>query len=308
MHIVVVGSGGVGGFFGAKLAKSGQRVTFVARGAHLAAMRKDGLRIRSAPEGDWTVAAPAVETLDGQDPADLVLFCVKSFDTLSAAELVQPVLASHTAVLSLQNGIDNEDKLTRVLGPGHVLGGVAYVFANIEAPGVIAHHQLGRIVFGELSAPGSDRASAILDVLTGASIQAELSPDIRKRLWDKYVFQTAQGGTTAVTRLPTKLIREVPETRLLWQRQVEELLAIAEAENVGFDSGALTRYNQFLDSLAPANTSSLYQDLANGRRLELDAFHGEALRLGAAHGIPTPTLFAVDAALRPFVAGAPALN
>ena len=138
MRIVVMGSGGTGGYFGAKLARAGDDVTFVARGAHLAALRASGLRVKSAVEGEWTVHAPAVDRVDGLPPADLVLFCVKSFDTEEAAALVRPVVGPETGVLSIQNGVDNEEKLARALGPGHVLGGAVRVFATIESPGVIA--------------------------------------------------------------------------------------------------------------------------------------------------------------------------
>src|SRR5262249_52847539 len=150
MRIVVMGTGGTGGYFGAKLARAGEEVTFVARGAHLAAIRASGLRVKSTAEGESVVRTDAVERLDGRPPARPVLFCVKSFDTESAAETVRPVVGPATGVLSIQNGVDNEDVLARVLGPGHVMGGVAQVFATIEAPGVIVHTLLGRILFGEM--------------------------------------------------------------------------------------------------------------------------------------------------------------
>jgi 2-dehydropantoate 2-reductase len=158
MRIVVMGSGGTGGYFGAKLARAGEDVTFVARGAHLAAIREHGLRIKSAIEGESVVKVAAVERLDGLPAADLVLFCVKSFDTESAAAAIRPVVGPGTGVLSIQNGVDNEDKLARILGPGHVLGGVAQVFATIEAPGVIAHMLLGRILLGEMDGTETARA------------------------------------------------------------------------------------------------------------------------------------------------------
>ena len=148
MRIVVMGSGGTGGFFGAKLARAGEDVTFVARGAHLEAIRTRGLRVKSAPEGEWVVKAPAVDRLDGLSPADLVLFCVKSFDTESAGRAILPVLGPGTGVLSIQNGVDNEEKLEGIVGKGRVLGGIAQVFATIESPGVIQHTLLGRLQFG----------------------------------------------------------------------------------------------------------------------------------------------------------------
>jgi len=308
MKIVIVGSGGVGGYFGARLARAGEDVTFVARGAHLQAIREHGMRIRSAVDGEWSVQAGAVETLEGHAPADIVLLCVKSYDTEQAAELIRPVVGEHTAILSLQNGIDNEGKLAHLYGDDRVLGGVAYIFANIEAPGVIAHHQLGRIVFGRLDGQASDRATAFADACNRAGITAEISRDIRKTLWEKYVFLVALAGTTTVTRLPVAFIREVPETRKLWERQIDELLALAEADGAALDAEVKARCVRLMESLAPGNYSSLYQDLMNGKRLELDTLHGHATRLGESFGVPTPTLFAVYAALRPYLAGAPKIG
>lgn len=305
MRIVVVGSGGTGGYFGARLAGAGEAVTFVARGAHLQAIRENGLTIRSAVEGEWRVRAHAVEHLDGHPVADLVLFCVKSFDTEDAAELVRPVLGPATGVLSLQNGIDNEDKIGRILGADHVMEGVAYVFSHIEAPGVVAHHQLGRIVLGEMNGEISDRALAAADVCKNAGIEAEVDSHIRRTLWRKYVFLVALSGATAVTRLPVKFVREVEVTRQLWQRQVEELLALASADGAGLEADTMESCIQLLESLAPTNYSSLYQDLAQGKRLELEALHGHAVALGARYGVPTPSLFAVYAALAPYLYGRP---
>jgi 2-dehydropantoate 2-reductase len=305
MRIVVVGSGGTGGYFGAKLAKAGEDVTFVARGPHLRAMQGGGIRVRSAVDGDWHVDARAVETLAGHAHADLVLLCVKSYDTENAAELARPVVGPRTGILSLQNGIDNEDKLGRLLGADHVLGGVAYVFSNIAAPGTIAHHQLGRIVFGEISGLASERATEFLGACARASIPTELVSDIRKRLWEKYVFQTALAGATALTRLPVKFVREVPETRRLWELQIEELIALAKADGAGLDPDVADRCVRFLESLAPTNYSSLYQDLVQGKRLELQAFHGHAVQLGLRYNVPTPMLFAIYAALRPYTDGRP---
>jgi 2-dehydropantoate 2-reductase len=307
MRIVIVGAGGTGGYFGAKLAKAGEDVTFLARGAHLAAIRDHGIRIRSKIEGEWSVKVRAVESLASEPPADLVLFCVKSFDTESAAEAIKPVIGPATGVLSIQNGVDNEDKIARIVGAGHVLGGVAYVFSHIEEPGVIAHDQLGRIVFGEINALGSFRAVAFADACKGAGIPVEMASNIRKVLWEKYLSIAPISGATSLTRLPVKFIREIPETRRFWQMEVDELLAIAEREGAGLDADMRERCARFLESLAPGNYSSMYQDLAQGKRLELEALHGYAVRRGEHHGIPTPALFAVYAALKPHIYGRSAL-
>src|SRR2546429_460353 len=202
MHIVVMGAGGVGGYFGAKLARAGEGVPLVARGEHLAAIRRDGLRLRSAVEGEYVVRPAAVEAVRDLPRADVVLFCVKAFDTETAAERVRSVVGPETAVLSLQNGVDNEDKLDEILGAGHAMGGVAQVFALIERPGVIAHHFLGRIIFGELDGRASPRAERLGAALARAAIDAQLSTAIRRALWEKYALICAVAGMTALTRSP----------------------------------------------------------------------------------------------------------
>jgi 2-dehydropantoate 2-reductase len=307
MRIVVMGSGGTGGYFGAKLARAGDDVTFVARGAHLAALRAEGLRVKSAVEGEWTVRAPAVERLDGGPPADLVLFCVKSFDTEEAAALIRPAVGPHTGVLSIQNGVDNEEKLARALGAGHVLGGAARVFATIEAPGVIRHTFGGHLTFGEMDGRETDRARAFLAACGKAQIPAELVPDALRALWDKYVFLTTHAGVTALTRCPAGVLRAVPEVRELYRRIVTEILAVARAAGAPVDDGLLAQGMKFLDTVAPNAYSSLHHDLLHGRRLELEALHGHVVRLAERHGVAAPTVFAIYAALRPFRDGAPAV-
>jgi 2-dehydropantoate 2-reductase len=194
MRIVVMGSGGTGGYFGAKLARAGENVTFVARGAHLAALRSNGLRIKSAVEGEWTARAPAVERLDGLPPADLVLFCVKSFDTEEAAALIRPVVGPETGVLSIQNGVDNEEKLGRALGAGHVLGGAVRVFATIEAPGVITHTFGGHLTFGEMDGRLTERARAFLASCQKAGVPPALGPDHGRASWSP--TSSARSGTS----------------------------------------------------------------------------------------------------------------
>ncbi|HYM18175.1 MAG TPA: 2-dehydropantoate 2-reductase [Micropepsaceae bacterium] len=305
MRVIVVGAGGTGGYFGAKLAKSGADVTFLARGEHLRAIEDKGIRIRSAVEGEWSVKVRVVDSLAGHPPADLVLFCVKGFDTETVAESIRPIVAPSTGVLSIQNGVESEEKISAILGPGHAMGGVVYVFSNIESPGVIAHHQLGRIVFGEMNGGESPRAVAFARACKLAGIPCEVTGEIRKVLWEKYICITPIAGTTSLTRLPVKYIRELAETHELWRLQVEELLALAIAAGSGLDATMRERARAFLESLAPTNYSSLYQDLAAGKRLELETFHGHAVTLGKRYGIATPTLFAIYAALKPYALGKP---
>ena len=295
----------MGGYFGARLARAGVPVTLLARGAHLAAIQREGLRVRSAVEGESVTAVTAVADVTGLPPADAVLFCVKSFDTETAAAAIRPVIGPGTAVVSLQNGVDNEETPARVLGPGHAVGGVAYVFAAIESPGVIAHRFAGHVVFGELDGRPSPRLEALRAAFTQAGVRAEVSPDIRRTLWQKYVMITAQAGMTALSRAPIGVIRGVPESRQMYRRIAEELTALAAASGVDLGPDAVEGVMKAADGLAPEAYSSLHHDLTQGRRLELETLHGHAVRLGERLGVPTPTTFAVYATLKPHLDGRP---
>ncbi len=298
MKILVMGSGGVGGWYGARLARAGHAVTFVARGAHLAAIQDQGLIIRSAVEGEWRVDCRALERVEPGETADLVLVCVKSPDTAEAAALVAPAVGPDSVVLSLQNGVDNEEKLQSLLPPCHLMGGVAYIFANIEEPGVIAHHQFGSIVIGDVGGGVSPVAQRIGAAFTGAGIDCRVDADITSVLWQKYVFLVALSGVSAATRQPLGVIREIPETRAVWQRQVDELLALAAAMEITLPHDMAERCASLLESLGPDNFASLYHDLANGKPLELEALHGHAARLAAEHGVPAPTVSTVYGILK----------
>ncbi len=303
MRIAIVGAGGVGGYFGAKLARAGESVVMLARGAHLDAIRRHGLRVRSAVDGEFTAKADAVESFADQAPVDMALFCVKSFDTREAAEALRPVLGRDTGVVSLQNGVDNEEILDDVLGAGRALGGAAFVFSTIESPGVIAHTLLGRIVFGELDGRVSERATRLRDALAAAGVPVELSTEVRRVLWEKYLLISAQAGTTALKRAPIGVIRQIPETWRMYRRIVEELAAVARAAGVTLPADVVETIIKNASALAPTAFSSLHHDLVHGRRLELEALHGHAVRLGERLGVPTPTVFAVYAALKPHATG-----
>jgi 2-dehydropantoate 2-reductase len=305
MRILVVGAGGVGGFFGAKLARTGLPVTLLARGAHLEAIQRHGLRVRSAVEGESVVKVDAVADVRGLPPVDAVLFCVKAFDTESAAAAIRPALGPETPVVSLQNGIDNEETLARVLGPGHAVGGVAYVFASIEAPGVIAHRYAGHVVFGELDGHPSPRLTRLLGAFTAAGVRAEVVADIRRVLWQKYLMISAQAGMTGLARAPIGVIRTVPESWRMYRGIVEELAALARASGVTLGDADVAAIMKAAEGLAPEAYSSLHHDLTRGRRLELEALHGHAVRLGQTLGVPTPMVFAVYAALKPHADGGP---
>jgi len=306
MRVLIVGAGGVGGYFGAKLARAGVPVTLLARGPHLAAIQRDGLRVRSAVDGESVATVTAVADVAGLPPADVVLFCVKSFDTETAAAAIRPAMGPDTAVVSLQNGVDNEETLERVLGPGHAVGGVAYVFATIESPGVIAHRFAGHLVFGELDGRPSARLQTLRAAFENAGVRAEVSADIRRALWLKYVMISAQAGMTALTRAPIGVVRAVPESRLMYRRIAEELAALAAASGVALGADAVDNVMKAADGLAAEAYSSLHHDLTQGRRLELESLHGHAVRLGERLGVPTPMVFAVYAALKPHLDGRPA--
>ena len=303
MRVVVMGAGGVGGYFGAKLARAGEAVTVVARGAHLEAIRRDGLRVRSTVEGDLTVRPEAVDDLAHLPLADVVLFCVKSFDTEAAVEALRPVVGPETAVVTLQNGVDNVEKLEAGLGPGHALGGAAYVFATIETPGVITHRFLGRIAFGELDGRVTPRAERLRDALARAGVPVELSADIQRVMWEKYLLISAQAGLTALARCPIGVVRDTPETWRMYRLIVEELTGVARAADVRLAPDMVETILKVVGGLDPRAFSSLHHDLTHGRRLELEALHGHAVRLGERLGVPTPMLFAVYAALKPHAAG-----
>jgi 2-dehydropantoate 2-reductase len=304
LSFVVMGTGGVGGYFGSRLVRAGLPVTFVARGAHLEALRRDGLRLRSSADGDATVKVDATEQLAGHPRADVVLLCVKTYDTGAALDAIRPVIGPGTAVLSLQNGIDAAERIGEALGPGHALAGVAYVFAALEAPGVVAHRFGGRVVFGELDGRITPRAEALRDALVAAGIPAALVPDIGRALWEKYLFIVAHAGLTAVTRCPTGVVRALPETWRLYRAILDELAAVARAAGVGLAPDIADAIAAETGTLAPETLASMATDLLRGRRLELESLHGYAVRLGEALGVPTPGLFAVYAALKPHVDGA----
>ncbi|MEK7367371.1 MAG: 2-dehydropantoate 2-reductase [candidate division NC10 bacterium] len=305
MRICVFGTGGVGGYFGGLLARSGAEVTFIARGEHLRALRARGLTLRTVQER-LTIPVKATDEPRAVGPVDLVLFCVKSYDTESAGGVLPDLLAPEGVVLSLQNGIDNEEKLEAILGKGRVLGGAAYIWSTITAPGVIT--QTGgacKIAFGELDGSSTERARRILEACQRAGFPCEMTTNIWKVLWEKFLFICALGGMTAVTRLPLGEILAHPQTREMFRGIMAEIHALARAEGVPLEEDLVPRMMTFAEGLDNVGRSSLYHDLATGRRVELDALNGKVVELGLRHRIPTPMNFAVTACLRPYALGSP---
>jgi 2-dehydropantoate 2-reductase len=300
MRIAVYGAGGVGGYFGGRLARSGADVHFIARGRHLQALREHGLRVRSV-HGDFQVRAAATDDPADIGPCDFVLFCVKTFDTDSAAARLGPLIGDGTAVMSLQNGVENEDKLARVIGDGHVIGGAAFIFAQITEPGVITHSGgPATITFGELDGRESERAKRLLACCQQAGIGAELSWGIQTVLWAKLAFICAQAGLTAAVRLPIGEIRAAPAAWAAFGRLVAEVCAVAEADGTPVPPAAQQRALDLAQAAEPGSYSSLHDDLVAGRRMELEALHGFVLRRAARHGLGVPTTQAVYDILQPW--------
>ena len=300
MKIGVVGAGGVGGYYGARLALAGAEVGLIARGDHLAAIRERGLRVR-ADDRDFTVRVPASDDPAEIGACDAVLFCVKSYDTDQAAGLLGPLLKPETGVVSLQNGVDNEEKIAARIGPEHVLGGASFILAHIAEPGVV--EQVGsvrRVIFGELDGSRSERVTRLLTEFRKAEIDSDLADDIRVVLWDKFAFLCALAGLTAVTRLPIDKLLAVPETRNLFREVVREVAFVARAESVELADDIVDQKTAFAEALGPNSFSSLHHDLVTGHRLELDALHGELTRRASHHGLSVPVSQMIYSLLRPW--------
>jgi 2-dehydropantoate 2-reductase len=302
VKIAVLGAGGVGGYFGGRLAAAGNEVHLLARGDHLAALRDDGLRVRSL-KGDFTADVHATDDPSAVGRCDAVLFCVKSYDTREAAARLAPMLGDDTAVVSLQNGVDNEETIAAVVGAGHVLGGAAFIFSTIAAPGVIAHTGgPARIVFGELDGVRTPRVERLLAACQEAGVDAAVPPDIRVVLWSKFAFICAVAGMTAAVRLPLGEIRAEPASWAMFRRLLTEVVAVARAEGVALGPDVVREQVALAEAQGPDVYSSLHHDLVNGNRLELDALHGAVVRRGARRGVPTPANEAVYAILAPWAA------
>jgi len=299
MRIAVYGTGGVGGYFGGRLAQAGADVRFIARGAHLQALRERGLRVRSVT-GDFEVRAPATDDPAEVGSCDFVLFCVKTFDTDAAAARLGPLVGEDTAVVSLQNGVENEETLARAVGEDHVMGGAAFIFAEIAGPGVIRHTGgPASITFGELDGRASERAQRLLARCEQAGFGAELSADIKTVLWAKLAFICAQAGLTAAVRLPIGEIRGAAAAWAAFGRLVAEVCAVAEAEGHPVPPAARERALALAQAM-PDSFSSLHDDLVAGHRMELDALHGFIVRRAARHGLAVPMSEAVYAILQPW--------
>lgn len=289
MRIAVMGVGGVGGYFGARLALAGNDVSFIARGAHLAAIREYGLRVESSL-GNFHVERPNVASDSAEvGPVDLVLFNVKLWDTETAAQAIKPLIGPGTAVISFQNGVQKDEVLRYVLDDRSIMGGACYIAATIAGPGVIRHSgKLQKLVFGEYDGNRSPRAEAFLGACLRAGIEAEISEDIRRTLWEKFVFLAGLSGATATIRMPIGPIRSNLQTRRFLLDAMREVVAVGRAENVRLPEGFADNRLAFCDGLPADMTSSMHQDLDRGNRLEVQWLSGDVVKRGEAAGIPTP--------------------
>ncbi len=284
----VMGSGGVGGYFGAALARGGADVVMIARGAHLAKIRESGLRIEG-PDGTFTASVAATDSPAEAGPCDVVLVAVKLWDTEDAVAAIAPMVGPETTVISLQNGIGAEPAFAARYGEDRVFGGVAQISATIAAPGVIAKHSgFGRIIFGELGPAQPARSAALADAFTKAGIECQHSGDIRAELWRKFVFLVALSGATASTGKPIGEVLENPDDRAFFEALAQETYDLSNAVGIGLPEGTVSEILSFSAGLPYQMRASMAHDLIAGNRLELDWLSGAVVRMAADQGIQTP--------------------
>jgi len=300
VKVAVFGAGAIGAYYGARMSDGGAEVSLIARGANLAALRERGLTIVT-PEGTTSHALAATDEPADIGPVDLVLFCVKSYDTAAAAARLGPLVNDGTAVVSLQNGVDNEDTIGAAIGPDHVLGGSAYILAAMREPGVVEASGPRRIVFGEWAGgPPSARVSAILEVCQRGGIDAAAATDVRVAKWEKFTLLTAFSAMTASTQLPLGAIRDAPAARAMLRELMTETWAVGRAAGVALPDDLVDRQFGLLTSQEYGATTSLHHDLSSGHRMELEALQGTVRRLGREHGVPTPWTDAAYAIIEPW--------
>lgn len=309
VHFGIIGAGAVGGYFGAKLALAGHRVSFVARGSHLRAIQQRGLAIWS-PLGDFTVKPQAEADPSRIGPVDVVVVAVKSYDNPTALPLIAPLLGPSTVVLTLQNGISSADDIERVVGEGPVLGGATFVATGIRAPGLIVQTGTHRsILFGEAFGDRrevSPRVARLGEVLAGADIQVTTFADARQPVWEKFVHLCPFSGFTGATRLPSGRVWGDPDIRRQMVAAAAEVMAVAQAEGVTFAPDFLDRFQAYMTNLPASVKSSLLMDLESGKRIEVEGLQGALVRRAAALGVNVPVVATLYAALKPYAGGPPA--
>ena len=304
MRFAILGSGAVGGYYGARLARSGHDVTFIARGAHLDAIRSRGLEVRSPALGDFTVRAAAEEDTSKIGPVDVVIVAVKAYDNAAALPLLTPMLGPSSAVLTLQNGVDSVSEVARITGEAAVIGGTTYIATALAAPGVI--EQTGthrRIVFGEVFGDlprTSDRVRRIHEALAAADIQSEPAPDGRVPIWEKFIFLVSLAGFTGAARLPIGPVWADRFVRSQFLEGCREIERVARAEGVPVAADVVDRISAYVEGIPGSMRSSLLIDLSQGKRIEVEALHGSVVRRAAKAGVPVPIMSTLYAVLKPW--------
>jgi 2-dehydropantoate 2-reductase len=303
MRIVFIGAGGVGGYFGARLVAAGEDVTFVARGAHLAAMQRDGLRVKS-PKGDLDLAVQATDDVSAVGPVDVVFVTVKMYDLAAAAASLAPLVGPDTAVVTLQNGVEAVDIVSQSVPRPHVVGGVAYVAAVIDEPGLIRHTSLDSLIFGELDGRRSDRLVALETACRRAGFGARVSEDIIVDLWAKFARLSVFSGMTAVTRSPIGVLRDDSDLYAMLQAACDETIRVGRARGVALPDALMGEIEEMVRTLPHHAKASMLEDLERGKRLELPWLSGAVVRLGKASGVATPIHSFIATVLKPHIAGA----
>ena len=307
MRVAVIGTGGVGGYFGGRLAQAGHDVTFVARGRHLAALRERGLVLESGLGNAVIRNATFTDDVAAIAPCDVVMLCVKLWDVEAAAPTVAPLVAKGGVVIPFQNGVDASDVLQRVLGAPRVLGGVAYIAATIRDMGVIAHTgTMARLVVGALAGGNAQIAAAFRDACAAAGVSVELADDIQRALWEKFCFLAAMSGCTALARQPIGVIRADPDLRAAFEAAMREAWTLGRARSVALADDYVERQMTFTDGLPAAMRTSMLNDLVAGKRLEAPWLSGAVARMAAESGTAAPVSATFYAAMKPYVTGAPA--
>ena len=305
MRIVIMGAGGLGGYFGARLAAAGNDVAFIARGAHLTAIREHGLRVESALGNLHLRDVAATDDPGTLSPADVVMIAVKLWDTEAAAEAVRPLVRPGTAVVSFQNGVSKDDVLTSILGREAVIGGVGQIGVVIASPGVIRHTgTMAKLIFGELDNTRTPRVEALLDACTAAGIDAEIAENINLAIWQKFAFLVPMSACTASMRSTIGAIRANPQARAFLVDITREVVAVGRALGVNLADDFVEQRMGFVETLPPQMTASMQGDLARGNRLELPWLSGAVVELGKRTGVPTPLNRAVADILALYVDGA----
>ena len=306
MRIAIMGAGAVGGYFGGLLALAGNEVTFIARGEHLRAMQKNGLALETPKVTLHVANARFVADPANVGPCDVVLFAVKAYDIEAAAAPLKPLVEAGATLISVLNGVDHQDRIGAVLGPGRVLGGLAMVSGVITAPGVMRYTSpMSSLRFGEADGSISARAIAFRDACTAAGFGAEVEGDIRAAQWGKFVGLATNAALTSLVRLPAGYIYHDPEIVPMARRGFEEVAAVARAAGIVLPDDAAERELARHQSFPKTMYASMYHDIARGRPMELDSLSGFIVRKGRDLGVPTPVHEMAYLALKPYKDGAP---